>query len=480
MPSAGSCMEFDHAHAAPLLPSRSVDGCPGCLLQQRVAARNGSPPAKELSFVALISLCSALPISSLFPFIYFMVEDFNIAKSDTMVATYAGYIGSAMMLGRFISSAFWGIVADQYGRKPVILIGTFSIIIFNALFGFCTNFWMALMARFLLGLCNGILGAMKAYSSEICSKENQASGVSMLTTTWAVGLILGPAIGGYLTQPSDKYPAIFPTGSLFDRFPYALPCLCISAFAVPALISGFFIAESLHNHKLKPKINVMDPSAYLEIEKLEDDTSVMSNLKIEKDPPLWKNISALTAMYIYCVWGLHSMAYSEMFSWWAVSSEHLGGLGFSTSQVADVLAIAGTIFFLFQLFLTPRLTKFFGALRMVQVPAALTIILTSLYPLFSKLDGVQLWCVLVLSQSLKLILSTSRQRGLANGVSTSIMSLCKAFGPSIAGFIFSMGQVRIDASFLPGMWMVFGSVSILALVAAVPSFGHLSMKSLEK
>ncbi|KAH7441565.1 hypothetical protein KP509_03G043700 [Ceratopteris richardii] len=453
MPSAGSCMEFDHAHAAPLLPSRSVDGCPGCLLQQRVAARNGSPPAKELSFVALISLCSALPISSLFPFIYFMVEDFNIAKSDTMVATYAGYIGSAMMLGRFISSAFWGIVADQYGRKPVILIGTFSIIIFNALFGFCTNFWMALMARFLLGLCNGILGAMKAYSSEICSKENQASGVSMLTTTWAVGLILGPAIGGYLTQ------------------------------------------ESLHNHKLKPKINVMDPSAYLEIEKLEDDTSVMSNLKIEKDPPLWKNISALTAMYIYCVWGLHSMAYSEMFSWWAVSSEHLGGLGFSTSQVADVLAIAGTIFFLFQLFLTPRLTKFFGALRMVQVPAALTIILTSLYPLFSKLDGVQLWCVLVLSQSLKLILSacvdvgssllindsvTSRQRGLANGVSTSIMSLCKAFGPSIAGFIFSMGQVRIDASFLPGMWMVFGSVSILALVAAVPSFGHLSMKSLEK
>lgn len=28
------------------------------------------------------------------------------------------------MLGRALTSVFWGKVADQYGRKPVIIIGT--------------------------------------------------------------------------------------------------------------------------------------------------------------------------------------------------------------------------------------------------------------------------------------------------------------------------------------------------------------------
>ena len=32
-----------------------------------------------------------------------------------------------MMLGRFMTSALWGMVADRYGRKPVMLIGTASM-----------------------------------------------------------------------------------------------------------------------------------------------------------------------------------------------------------------------------------------------------------------------------------------------------------------------------------------------------------------
>lgn len=33
------------------------------------------------------------------------------------------------MLGRVLTSVFWGIVADRYGRKPVIIIGTISVLV---------------------------------------------------------------------------------------------------------------------------------------------------------------------------------------------------------------------------------------------------------------------------------------------------------------------------------------------------------------
>ena len=33
------------------------------------------------------------------------------------------------MLGRALTSVFWGIVADRYGRKPVIIIGTIAVLV---------------------------------------------------------------------------------------------------------------------------------------------------------------------------------------------------------------------------------------------------------------------------------------------------------------------------------------------------------------
>lgn len=33
------------------------------------------------------------------------------------------------MLGRALTSVAWGMVADRYGRKPVIIIGTITVLV---------------------------------------------------------------------------------------------------------------------------------------------------------------------------------------------------------------------------------------------------------------------------------------------------------------------------------------------------------------
>lgn len=33
------------------------------------------------------------------------------------------------MLGRALTSVAWGMVADRYGRKPVIMIGTITVLV---------------------------------------------------------------------------------------------------------------------------------------------------------------------------------------------------------------------------------------------------------------------------------------------------------------------------------------------------------------
>ncbi|KAK2395873.1 Protein ZINC INDUCED FACILITATOR-LIKE 1 [Trifolium repens] len=97
--------------------------------------------------------------------------------------TVKNVLGSAYLLGRALTSILWGMIANRYGRKPVVIIGIISVVIFNTLFDLCTNLWMAVMMRFLLGCLNGLLVPMKAYSSEIFREEYQALGQSTVCLT---------------------------------------------------------------------------------------------------------------------------------------------------------------------------------------------------------------------------------------------------------------------------------------------------------
>ncbi|KAK1318779.1 Protein ZINC INDUCED FACILITATOR 1 [Acorus calamus] len=198
-----------------LLKKVYYENCPGCKVEQRNEIHRGIP-VKEFSYVSLATLCTSLPISSLYPFVYFMFYMLSRDISDTLCFLK----GSAFMFGRALTSIIWGVIADRYGRKPVIVIGTVSVILFNTLFGLSTNFWMALWMRFLLGSFNGLLGPIKAYAVEVSRKEHHAIGLSLVSTANAIGLIIGPALGGFLAQPAEKYPNLFSNDSLFARKHY--------------------------------------------------------------------------------------------------------------------------------------------------------------------------------------------------------------------------------------------------------------------
>ncbi|XP_015638566.2 protein ZINC INDUCED FACILITATOR-LIKE 1 [Oryza sativa Japonica Group] len=145
------------------------------------------------------------------------IRDMNIAKREEDIGFYAGFVAASYFLARTFSSVPWGIFADKYGRKPCIVISILSVIFFNTLFGLSTRYWMAIVTRGMLGMLCGILGPIKAYATEICRKEHQALGMSLVTSSRAVAFVLGPAIGGFLAQPAEKYPHIFSKESIFGR-----------------------------------------------------------------------------------------------------------------------------------------------------------------------------------------------------------------------------------------------------------------------
>ncbi|XP_031103858.1 protein ZINC INDUCED FACILITATOR 1-like isoform X3 [Ipomoea triloba] len=400
-----------------------------------------------------------------------MIRDFHIAEREEDISYYAGYLGSSFMLGRTLTSALWGIIADRYGRKPVVIIGTVTVVIFNALFGLSVNYWMAIITRFLLGALCGIIGTMRAYASEICRREYHALGISAVSTAWGIGLVIGPAVGGYFAQPAEKYPGIFSAESFFGKFPYFLPCLMISMFALVATVISFWLLETMHTHKKEHKE--------------EHDVSHNAHEVLTSQKSLLKNWPLISSILVYCVFEIHDIAYLEIFSLWAVSPRKLGGLSYTTSDVGQVLAITGIGLLLFQLFAYPLVENVLGPVMISRIGAALSIPLLSSYPYIALLSGLCLSVVLNCVSMLKNVLSVSittgllilqnravsqEQRGAANGISMSAMSLFKAIGPAAGGSLLSWSQVRQDAKFMPGDQLVFFVLNVFVLLGLIMTF----------
>ncbi|PRQ55950.1 putative major facilitator superfamily [Rosa chinensis] len=461
------------------------ENCPGCKVEEEKALQRGLPVRKLVAIWGIV-LSAALPISSLFPFLYFMIRDFHIAKRDEDIGFYAGYVGSSYMLGRVLTSVFWGIVADRYGRKPVIIIGTISVVVCNTLFGLSVNFWMAIITRFLLGSLNGLLGPIKAYASEVFREEHQALGMSTVSTAWGIGLIIGPALGGFFAQPAEKYPTIFSADSVFGRFPYFLPCLCISLFALGITIACFWLPETLHNHNENDRLHD-DSFEALETASCGSDSNEIKQKTEEQIPKqsLMKNWPLMSSIIVYCFFSLHDMAYTEIFSLWAESPRKLGGLSYSTEDVGEVLAISGFGLFVFQITLYPYVEKMLGPVRIARIGGVLTIPLLSSYPFIALLSGFSLSVLLNIASLLKNVMSITivtglfilqnravdqHQRGAANGIAMTAMSLFKAVGPAAGGAVFSWAQKRLDASILPGISMVFFILNLVELIAVLMTF----------
>ncbi len=235
-------------------------------------------PKVALGLVAIAMFTNAFSLTVLFPFIGAMVQQLGLTDDPRELGTclfcrkcaarslcqylthcvpsnagfYAGYIGAAFMVGRLCTSYFWGLYSDRYGRRPVMLVGMTGMVVFGVGFGLSFNFAWAIAMRVLTGMFNGIVGTGKTMVSELCSEAHQARGMSVVTATWGLGLVIGPAIGGLLAYPADTMPSVFPPETVWSDFPFFLPMLLSSIVAAIGLVPAvLFLPETLPEEVLQ-------------------------------------------------------------------------------------------------------------------------------------------------------------------------------------------------------------------------------------
>ncbi|KAL3481998.1 major facilitator superfamily domain-containing protein [Aspergillus californicus] len=382
-------------------------------------------PIRQLFVLALVRICEPIAFMSIFPYVYRMVESFQVTDSDRQIALYAGLITSSFTFAEFSAGMFWGRMSDKIGRKPVLVMGLIGTAISMVVFGFSPNLATAMVARSLGGLLNGNIGVLQTTVAEIVTvKEHQPRAYSIMPFVWCLGSIIGPAMGGALSQPCDNYPSLFQPGTIFERFPFLLPNLVCVVILVTGVVVGLLFLEETHpekKHRRDPGLELgkwligkcWGSSAQTAEEDAKADTadSHYSDDFDETTPPAYrsaeasprlgsaKEVDALSAnddiekqmagqsnkkpkaftrqvifnIIAYGILAYHSVSFDQLMPVFlstpesdgnvALPFKFTGGLGLTTKTIGLMLAVQGVYSMIAQLWLFPFVVRHFGTLR---------------------------------------------------------------------------------------------------------------------
>jgi len=201
-----------------------------------------------MGILFMVVLVDMLGLTLVIPFLTYFVQDLASAEgiADTGSRDFwVGIVIATYSLAQFISTPILGSISDRIGRRPVLMFGLAANSVFFIVFGLSGSLAMALIARFLAGAGNGNIAVAKAYIGDISEDDQVAGRMGLLGAAFGLGFMIGPFLGGVLSDPATGIGGPFENQFWVD-YPYLLPCLFSSAMSAIALSLAFFrLPESL-------------------------------------------------------------------------------------------------------------------------------------------------------------------------------------------------------------------------------------------
>ncbi len=334
---------------------------------------------------------------------------------------------SAYSLGQFFAEPFWGRLSDRVGRKPVLLVTLVANALGYLMLAFVPNIWLAVAVRLFTGLGAGNISTVQGYVADVTPPEQRAGRMGLIGAAFGLGFIVGPGLGGLLTQPQ------------LGRLGYQLPIFLAAALAALAAIGVMvFLRESRAK---------ADPAAAR--------PAFLAGLKDARTNPVVSRVLVVTLIYMA---GFSAM--ESVFGLWSESRYAWGA-----REVGLSFMIVGVISVLNQGFLAGRLARRFGEARVLATGMLLfgaSLVLQVLAPVEwfpaarlelggLSLPVVQGWVIpLVMAvgacgmslamPNISAMISRASppdRQGAMLGLNMASSSVARIFGPMVAGGLFS-------------------------------------------
>ncbi|WHZ58710.1 MFS transporter [Metabacillus hrfriensis] len=359
------------------------------------------PLGKPLFLLSFNLFIIMVGIGLVIPILPFYVEKFG-ADAATL-----GFLVAVFALMQFFFAPIWGRLSDRIGRKPLITLGLFGFALAEFIFAFATDLWMLFLSRIIAGIFGAaIMPSAMAYVSDVTTPEKRGQGMGYLGAAMGLGIVVGPGIGGWLSEFSLSFPFLFAG----------------IAASLAGIVSIFVLPESLSQEAMQK--------------------TAAENKKRENQFILIKKALQSPVGFLLILVFMMSFAltiFQAIFGFYTLER-----FGYGPQEVGLIILITGIVGTITQGAAVGRLVAKFGDERVVTSALLLSafgfVIMTFANSFATVLLTTSVFFLgnSILRPSLNTFISklAGSKQGMVMGLNNSFMSLGNVAGPILAGYVF--------------------------------------------
>jgi len=345
-----------------------------------------------------------------------------------------GIIVAAYPFSQFFSAPILGQLSDKYGRKKLLFycLAVTSASYFLAVVGIRQlNFSLLLISRVLGGLMGGNIAIAQAAAADITEKEDRTKVYGLLGAAFGIGFILGPYIGGKLSD-----------SNFVSWFQIDTPFLMAGLLSLISVFVTWFLLPETHPYEKRP----------LHLRFWQSATDIGEAIS-------HKNLNTL-----FLIGFLFQFAFTMFVSFFGVLLYRR--YSFTQISIGEYFAFAGLWIAITQIFITKFVSRIMGNKAMLALGLFGCCVMTLL--LLSRVDTLHLYLITAiyaiangLTQtgiiSLISINNDSASQGKILGINASLYALAQSIPPAISGIIATAFSVTAPI-------MIAGSIMALSFI----------------
>ncbi|MCX7705551.1 MAG: MFS transporter, partial [bacterium] len=150
---------------------------------------------KQLYIIWLAETISLIGFHFCLPFLPYYVQELG-AGDIKQAALWTGLLQTVGPLMLVISSPFWGILSDRFGRKIMVERAMFSGFAVLVGMSFVKTVGQLLILRILQGFFTGTLTAAIVLAASHLPRDKSGYGLGLMQTSAFIAATVGPFLGG--------------------------------------------------------------------------------------------------------------------------------------------------------------------------------------------------------------------------------------------------------------------------------------------
>ena len=170
---------------------------------------------KNLFVIWLSQFLAMVGFGCCMPFIPLLLKENLHIEDANERGVYVSIYYLAAMVSLCIATAVWGMLADRFGRKLMLLRASYAAALFYPLLALAPNFWVLAAIRFVCSFFSGTVNPAQTLLITTTPAEKHGFVLGVLSTATSSGNMLGYLLGGVIVHWYGYTTAFFTCGGIY-------------------------------------------------------------------------------------------------------------------------------------------------------------------------------------------------------------------------------------------------------------------------